>query len=83
MLLYALSGCVGFYGTKRLVNEYSASVVATVNKYHRQDARVEVFGHFLSELWDTSTLTVFLNAFGKLQEAAKVPCIELPPDTFK
>lgn len=65
------------------MTEYSAAIVATVNKHHRVDLRIEIFGHFLSEFWDGTTLEVFLEAFKRLSEPAKVPCLEFPPDHGK
>lgn len=71
------------YGTKPLVSEYAASILAAIKKYHRQDIRIEVFGHFLSEFWDLKTLSIFLTAFEKLSEPSKTPCLELPSDYTK
>ena len=73
----------GYYGAKSLVNEYSASVVASIHKFHREDIRVQLFGHFLSEFWDAGTLHVFLRGFGKLLEPSRVACIELPTEATK
>ncbi|GMH35347.1 hypothetical protein BSKO_03215 [Bryopsis sp. KO-2023] len=73
----------GLYGTKTLVTEYSAAIVATVNKHHRSDLRIEIFGHFLSEFWDANTLDAFLESYKKLSEPSKIPGLEYPPDYGK
>lgn len=71
------------YGTKSLVGEYSASIVATVNKYHRSDMRIELFGHFLSDFWDTETLCIFLHAQFKYTELLKIPYLEFSTENTK
>lgn len=63
-----------------MVTEYSAAIVATVNKHHRGDLRIEIFGHFLSEFWDGNALEVFLDIYKRLSEPSKVPGLEFPPD---
>ena len=38
------------YGAKTLVQEYASAMVATVRKFERTHIRLEIFGHFLTEV---------------------------------
>lgn len=59
-VLHAAHRAAGVYGTKELVNQYSAALVATDLAYESADPRVGTFNKFLLEEWDTRALSIYL-----------------------
>ena len=51
----------GMYGTRELVNQYSAQLVASVLSFVGADLRVGTFHKFLMEEWDTRALAVYMD----------------------
>jgi hypothetical protein len=49
------------YGTRELVNQYSAQLVASVLSFVGADLRVSTFHKFLMEEWDTRVLAVYMD----------------------
>ncbi|KAG2495312.1 hypothetical protein HYH03_006584 [Edaphochlamys debaryana] len=80
LIEYMFQHLSGVYGTKELVNQYAAQLVATCLAYGTADPRVGTFQRFLMEEWDTRVLTVYLEAMRKLLEPARVPCCDFPQD---
>ncbi|KXZ43387.1 hypothetical protein GPECTOR_92g610 [Gonium pectorale] len=79
MIEYMFQHLSGVYGTKDLVNQYSAQLVATCLQCCA-DPRVATFQRFLMEEWDTRVLSAYLDAVKKLSEPARVACCDFPPD---
>ncbi|KAJ9516501.1 hypothetical protein QJQ45_011148 [Haematococcus lacustris] len=70
----------GMYGTKDMVNQYTAQLVATLKTYYQADPRVSLFYRFLYEQLPLQTLSLFLDGLRKLSEPARLPCVDYPPD---
>lgn len=51
----------GQYGTKDLVNQYAAQLVATCLQNCASDPRVGTFQRFLMEEWDTRVLCAYMD----------------------
>ncbi|GFR42106.1 hypothetical protein Agub_g2949, partial [Astrephomene gubernaculifera] len=80
MIEYMFQHLSGVYGTKDLVNQYAAQLVATCLQYCAVDPRVSTFQRFLMEEWDTRVLCAYLDASRKLQEPTRVAACDFPPD---
>lgn len=77
---YMFQHLTGMYGTRELVNQYSAQLVASVLSFVGADLRVGTFHKFLMEEWDTRVLAVYMDAMRKVSEPARVPCCDFPMD---
>ncbi|GIL77114.1 hypothetical protein Vretifemale_6670, partial [Volvox reticuliferus] len=80
MIEYMFQHLSGQYGTKDLVNQYAAQLVATCLQYCGNDPRVGTFQRFLMEEWDTRVLCAYMDAIRRLQEPSRVPCCDFPAD---
>ncbi|EFJ45415.1 hypothetical protein VOLCADRAFT_94255 [Volvox carteri f. nagariensis] len=80
MIEYMFQHLSGQYGTKDLVNQYAAQLVATCLQYCANDPRVGTFQRFLMEEWDTRVLCAYMDATRRLQEPSRVPCCDFPAD---
>ncbi|KAG1671286.1 hypothetical protein FOA52_010857 [Chlamydomonas sp. UWO 241] len=77
---YLFQHLAGVYGTRDLVNQYAAQVVATLTAYKREDARLATFQKFLDETWSVRELVIYIEGMKKLAEPARLPCADYPSD---
>jgi len=61
------------YGAEKIVDQYSAEVVATLKKYQKDEKRIENFARFLSEEWDMHILHKYLKALQMCSEPVGFP----------
>eukprot|EP01006_Ploeotia_vitrea_P044649 TRINITY_DN66845_c3_g3_i2.p1 TRINITY_DN66845_c3_g3~~TRINITY_DN66845_c3_g3_i2.p1 ORF type:complete len:737 (+),score=41.27 TRINITY_DN66845_c3_g3_i2:275-2212(+) len=61
------------YGRIKLVDDYAAALVSTIQHNRDRDVRVEMFARFLAEDWGVEVLTTYLNCVRALDEAKVGP----------
>lgn len=71
MVEYMFQHLSGVYGTRELVNQYAAQLVATSLSSKRADPRVNTFHKFLMDEWDARVCTVFLEGETTTRQAPR------------
>ncbi|GAX72557.1 hypothetical protein CEUSTIGMA_g13.t1 [Chlamydomonas eustigma] len=80
LLEFVFQHLTSAYGTRDLVNQYMAQVIVTLEEYKSSEPRLMTFEKFLRDKWNKKILSIFLEGLLLLQQPARLPCCDYPPD---